>query len=113
MCVCVLWVIFLIFLCSRSPRRLYIGNLRHPGLSKTTAQPTAAATTAAKTDLVTDRRPSNPVAANGVPERHRSSAAVHTHGGRVRACAQKSRHLFWSLRQFARIRIGRRRARRL
>jgi len=95
--------------------RASIGHLRHPGLPKTPAKPTAAATTAAKADHVADRRSGNPVAAHGVPERHRPSAAVHAHGGRVHACAQKSRRtrLPRVLRRVARIRIGRRRTRRL
>jgi len=87
-----------------------IGHLRHPGLPETSAQPTAA-----KTGHVADRRPGNPVAAHGVPERHRPSAAVHAHGCRVHACAQKSRRTRRSrvLRWVARIRIGRWRTRRL
>jgi len=87
---------------------LRVGHLRHPGLPKTTAQPTAAATTAAKADHVADRRSGRPVAAHGVPERHRPSAAVHAHGGRVCACTQEGSCLclFQWLRRITRIRIS-------
>jgi len=86
---------------------------RRTAARKTATTPPAAAT-AAKADHVTDRRSGRSVAAHGVPERHRPSAAVHAHGGRVCACTQEGSCLclFQRLRRITRIRISRR-ARRL
>lgn len=66
----------------------FADHLRNPSLPETTAP---AVATAAAADFAADRRSSGFVATHGVSKHHRAQAAVHAHGGRVRARAQKIR----------------------